>query len=243
MKRQKEQQLDKLFGAYLAEGKAPDRRVTEKAREALLNSAAEKEPVQEAEPLAAGNAGKAGSFGHMTRRRKRETVILAAVFGCAVLLVLWLFLAQAFTSQKIVLNWSQLNKVTNTASYEKKDFLPFVSEDSVNRYDEFGLNEESPYYDEYEGDIVLYYVQYESYGVEVDLLIESDGFQLEDLEDYADGSDDYETDELILYIDVNREKSQTYIYFEYDIYQYYMVIYTAEEPLLYDILEEVVKSF
>ena len=48
MKRQKVQQLDKLFGAYLAEGKAPDRRVTEKAREALHGSAPEKELVQEA---------------------------------------------------------------------------------------------------------------------------------------------------------------------------------------------------
>ena len=244
VKKYKDEQLDALFGTYLEEGKIPDGRVTEKAKQAL----AERRSVQTvwaAEPVPAGSAatGHTASVSHMSRRRKAETGILAAVLGCALLLLGWILCLQLFSSEPIVLNWSQLSKVTGTVNYEQKDFLPFVSEDSVNQYDEYELNEESPYYEEYEGDIVLYYVQFESYGVMVDIFIEVAGFELDSLDEYLEIDDYYGEEEPYLYLAIDEEAGRTYAYFSYDIYSYYLEIYTADESLVYDIMIEIIYSF
>ena len=191
MKKYKDEQLNALFGTYLEEGKIPDGRVTEKAKR-VLEERRSAQTVWAAEPVLVGSAatGHTASALHMSKRRKAETGILAAVLGCALLLLGWVLCLQLFSSGPIVFNWSQLSKVTGTVNYEQKDFLPFVAEDSVNRYDEYELNEESPYYEEYEGDIVLYYVQFESYGVMVDIFIEVAGFELDSLDGYLE-TDDY----------------------------------------------------
>lgn len=244
MKKYKDEQLEKLFGTYLAEGKSPDSRVTEKAKRALVEGKSA-ETVWAVEPVAAGSVGTgySASVPHMSKRRKAETGILAAVLGCALLLLGWILCLQLFSSETIVLNWSQLSKVTGTVNYEQKDFLPFVSEESVNQYDEYELNEESPYYEEYEGDIVLYYVQFESYGVMVDIFIEVEGFELDSLDGYLEIDDYYGEEEPYLYIATDEEAGRTYAYFSYDIYSYYLEIYTAEESLIYDIMEEIIYSF
>lgn len=244
MKKYKDEQLDALFGTYLEEGKNPDSRVTEKAKRALEERRSV-QTVWAAEPAPVGSAatGHTASVSHMSKRRKAETGILAAVLGCALLLLGWILCLQLFSSKTIVLNWSQLSKVTGTVNYEQKDFLPFVSEDSVNQYDEYELNEESPYYEEYEGDIVLYYVQFESYGVMVDIFIEVPGFELDSLDGYLEIDDYYGEEEPYLYLAIDEEADRTYAYFSFDIYSYYLEIYTAEESLVYDIMVDIIYSF
>ena len=113
----------------------------------------------------------------------------------------------------------------------------------MNQYDEYELNEESPYYEEYEGDIVLYYVQFESYGVMVDIFIEVPGFELDSLDGYLEIDDYYGEEEPYLYLAIDEEADRTYAYFSFDIYSYYLEIYTAEESLVYDIMVEIIYSF
>ncbi len=244
MKKYKDEQLDALFGAYLKEGRSPDDRVTERAKRALSEGKSV-QTVWAAESVLAGECGTghANLAPHMSKRRKAETGILAAVLGCALLLLGWVLCLQLFSSGPIVFNWSQLSKVTGTVNYEQKDFLPFVAEDSVSQYDEYELNEESPYYEEYEGDIVLYYVQFESYGVMVDIFIEVAGFELDSLDGYLEIDDCYGEEDPYLYIATDEEAGRTYAYFGYDIYTYYLEIYTTEESLIYDIMEEIIYSF
>ena len=190
-------------------------------------------------PAVAGARGGAP----FTARRKQQ-IILVGVIMLAALLVVFYLLSRFFASaSNIVLDWSQLYKITDGDTYENKDFVPFVQENTVTHYDEFGLSEESPYYEEYAGDVILYYVQYQSYGVTVDMLIEIDGFTLDELGGYQEIEDDYEVDDIVLYIELDDIAERTYVYFAFDTYQYYLEIHTIDIDLLYPILEEVVLSF
>lgn len=237
MKNKKDEKLNELFREYAESGKTPDERVTEDAKHLL--ECPEAVPELALAPAVAGARG--GS--PFTARRKQQIVILGVIVLAALLLVFYL-LSQFFASaSNIVLDWSQLYKITDGNTYPDKDFVPFVQENTVTHYDEFGLNEESPYYEEYAGDVILYYVQYESYGVTVDLLIEIDGFTLDELGGYQEIENDYEVDDIVLYIEPDDITGITYLYFAFDMYQYYFEIHTIDIDLLYPILEEIVLSF
>lgn len=237
MKNKKDEKLNELFREYAESGKMPDERVTEDAKHLLECPEAVHELA-----LAPEVAGARGGS-PFTARRKQQIVILGVIVLAALLLVFYL-LSQFFASaSNIVLDWSQLYKITDGNTYPDKDFVPFVQENTVTHYDEFGLNEESPYYEEYAGDVILYYVQYESYGVTVDLLIEIDGFTLDELGGYQEIENDYEVDDIVLYIEPDDITGITYLYFAFDMYQYYFEIHTIDIDLLYPILEEIVLSF
>ncbi len=238
MKRGKDEQLDKLFSKYAEEGKQPDRRVQTAAKQALK----QEQTVAEFEtsPVTAGTGGAA----HGIFSRKRN-IVGAAVALCiiAAAILIYLIVQFSFSQRSIRLDWTQLNKVSAAGAYSEKEFAPFVSEESVNAYDEYELSDDSLYYEDYEGDIILYYLQYESYGTVIELYIEIDGFELDALEGYLDIENDYEADELLLYIETDDIYERTYVYFEYDFYRYYFEIHTVDFELLYSILEEIVYSF
>ncbi len=235
MRKGKDEKLGALFREYIGESEAPPPQVIQAAKQAL-----EEQSVAEfaEEPVAVA----AGGRGHFTPRRKAEIGVLLAVVVCAAALLVYYLLSQfVFSAGTLSLDWTQLDKVS--AEYTEKEFVPFVKENSVTQYDEFLLNEDSPYYEEYEGEIVLYYVQYESYGIIVDLFIEIDGFSLDALEGYEEIEDDYPADDLILYIELDDISESTYVYFAFDVYQYFFEIHTLDEDLIYAVLEEIVFSF
>lgn len=237
MRDKKDEKLNELFREFAESGKMPDERVTQSAKQIL--ECPETVPELALAPATAGARG--GS--PFTARRKQQ-IILVGVIMLAALLVVFYLLSRFFASaSNIVLDWSQLYKITDGDTYENKDFVPFVQENTVTHYDEFGLSEESPYYEEYAGDVILYYVQYQSYGVTVDMLIEIDGFTLDELGGYQEIEDDYEVDDIVLYIELDDIAERTYVYFAFDTYQYYLEIHTIDMDLLYPILEEVVLSF
>lgn len=239
MKKYKDEKLNALFSAYAAEGKMPDRSVTEKAKQEL-EGASQTVPVYATEAVAAG-AGGGTSF---TVRRKVLVGAIAAILACAMILLVYFLLSEyVFSPSDISLSWSQLNKVTDSEDYPQQEVAPFVQENTVNRYDAFSLDEESPYYEDYEGDVILYYLQYESFGVTVDMFIEIDGFLLDSLEGYREIENDYEAQELLLYIETDDVAERTYVYFTYDVYQYYLEIHTVQEDMIYSVLEEIVYSF
>ncbi len=179
MRKNKDEKLNELFRECLSSGKMPDERVTENARRLLEEREQEYELSAALAPAAAG-AGRGAP--RISPLRKREVVILAAVLGCVLLLAAVYFLTQLlYPAANIVFDRTQLSNVTQDEVYTEKDFLPFVKENSVLKYEEFGFSEESPYYEEYADDIILYYLQFESYGVTVDMLIEIEVFTLEEL--------------------------------------------------------------
>ena len=238
MKDRKDEKLSELFGSLSASGRMPSERVTQPAKQLLE----EEERVPEVVLVPAAVTAGGEAVGRV--RRKRELTVLAAVFACAAVMLIVYLLTQIFySSAGIVLDWSQLTNVTGGQTYQNKEFVPFVQQSEVVQYDEFGLNEESPYYEEYAGDVILYYVQYESYGTTVDLIIEIDGFLLDELTGYQEIENDYVAQDLILYIEMDEISERTYVYFAFDAYGYYMQIYTIDTDLLYLILEEVVFSF
>lgn len=238
MKEKKDKKLSELFRGYTESAKMPDENVTEKAKR-LLES-----PETVLELSLAPAASGAGNGAAFTPRRKKQIGIAAAVFAGAALLVIFFLLIRIFSSaSNIVLDWSQLYNITNGDSYREKDFVPFVREEEVLQYDEFGLSEESPYYEEYAGDVILYYLQYESNGVMVDLIIEIDGFTLDELDGYEEIENDFELDDFVLYIEPDESTGMSYAYFAFDAYQYYLQIHTTDEDLLYAVLAEIVFSF
>ena len=238
MKERKDQRIGELFRSYTEQAKMPDERVTAAAKRAL-SPAAQAVPAAEAVPAAAG----AGGGGGMRGRRVKVGFSVAGAVCLLIVLALLLWLLVPWGGSKVSLDFSQLNKVPGTTSFEGKSFLPFVQSDAVSEYDEYGLGEQSPYYEEYEGDIILYYVQYLSFGVTVDLFIEVEGFALEELEGYQDIEDNYEAQEILLYIATDEQAGETYAFFEYDVYSYYFLIHTVDEPTVYSVLEEIVYSF
>lgn len=239
MRKNKDEKLNELFRGYASSAKMPNERVTENARRLLE----EKEKVPELSLVPAA-AGAGGGTPHFSLLRKREIRLLAAVLGCVLLLVAAYLLSLLLSSgSNIVLDRTQLANVTAGDTYTEKDYVPFVKENSVLKYEEFGLSEESPYYEEYSEDVILYYLQFESYGVTVDLLIEIDGFTLDELEGYQEIEDDYEADDIVLYIELDDIAEHTYVYFSFDAYQYYLEIHTIDIDLLYSVLEEIVYSF
>lgn len=239
MKKNKDEQLNGLFQSYAKEGKKPDRSVTGEAKRALESG--QTVPVLTEEYAVVGGGGKSGSF---STRKKAIVGVAAALMFCAVLLIAYFLLKQfLFAPANIVLDRTQLNRIENAQPYREQEFAPFVKENEVIRYDEFGLSEDSPYYEEYEGDIILYYLRYESYGVTVDLIVEIDGFTLEELSGYLEITDDYEAEELILYIECDDVAERTYVYFIFDIYQYYLEIHTVDADLIASVLTDIVYSF
>lgn len=238
MRKNKDEKLNELFRGYASSAKMPNERVTENARRLLE----EKEKVPELSLVPAA-AGTGGGTPHFSLLRKREIRLLAAVLGCVLLVAAYLLSLLLSSGSNIVLDRTQLANVTAGDTYTEKDFVPFVKENSVLKYEEFGLSEESPYYEEYSEDVILYYLQFESYGVTVDLLIEIDGFTLDELEGYQEIEDDYEADDIVLYIELDDIAEHTYVYFSFDAYQYYLEIHTIDIDLLYSVLEEIVYSF
>ena len=261
MRKNKDEKLNELFRECLSSGKMPDERVTENARRLLEEREQEYElsaalaPAAAAQPSAPVHAGDVVDFTpaaagagrgapRISPLRKREVVILAAVLGCVLLLAAVYFLTQLlYPAANIVFDRTQLSKVTQDEVYTEKDFLPFVKENSVLKYEEFGFSEESPYYEEYADDIILYYLQFESYGVTVDMLIEIDGFTLEELEKYLEIENEYEADDFMLYLEVDEIEECSYVYFFFDIYQYYLEIHTADFDLLAYVLDDIIYSF
>ena len=236
MRKGKDEQLGALFREYIKDSVAPPPQVTQEAKDLLEGrqpvSALAEQPV----------AVTAGGRGHMTPRRKAEVIVLLAAFACAAALLVYFVLTQfVFRAGTISYDWTQLEKVSS--EYTEKEFVPFIKENSVTKYDEFALNEDSPYYEEYEGDIVLYYLEYESFGVKVSLFIEIDGFSLDMLEGYQEIGEDYAADDIILYVELDDIQERTYVYFAFDFYQYYFEIHTLDEEIIYAVLEEIVFSF
>ena len=147
MRKGKDEKLGALFREYIGESEAPPPQVMQAAKQAL-----EEQSVAEfaEEPVAVA----AGGRGHFTPRRKAEIGVLLAVVVCAVALLVYYLLSHfVFSAGTLSLDWTQLDKVS--AEYTEKEFVPFVKENSVTQYDEFLLNEDSPYYEEYEGEIVF----------------------------------------------------------------------------------------
>lgn len=243
MRKNKDEKLNELFRECLSSGKMPDERVAENARRLLEEREQEYELSAALAPAPAA-AGAGRSAPRISPLRKREVVILAAVLGCVLLLAAVYFLTQLlYPAANIVFDRTQLSNVTQDEVYTEKDFLPFVKENSVLKYEEFGFSEESPYYEEYADDIILHYLQFESYGVTVDMLIEIDGFTLEELEKYLEIENEYEADDFMLYLEVDEIEECSYVYFFFDIYQYYLEIHTADFDLLAYVLDDIIYSF
>ena len=239
MKKSKDEQLGKLFEKYISESSQPGERVKAEAEAALADK--EREPAYEGEPVLAGADG--GGYGAPTKRKVWMSAGIA-LLACVAAVIVYLLLSQyLFAAKDIVLEVADLSRVETAGGYEEKEFVPFVKEGTVSKYEEFELNEESPYYEEYEGDVILYYLQYESSGVTVDLFIEIDGFMLEALDGYLEIEDDYEAGDLLLYIEMDEITGSTYVYFCFDIYQYYFEIHSVDTDVVTSVLEEIVFSF
>ncbi len=234
----KDEELNTLFRAFVAERQSPPPSVSQKAKLLMGGKVAETAK----EEIFSHAAGGEGVFRGRTAKRQLGYSLAAALLA---LLSATLFLLYAIRQPSLSLIGStplERSALTErTTEYSEKDFLPFIEKNSVTCYTEFSLKEDADRY--HANDVVAYYLEYRTEGVSLFLYVESKGVYLTETNDYKQARALHKYDKISFRVDTDSKQTFALCYFTHDRYGYNLGILSADKEKIEEILKTINELF